>query len=359
MYILLDKKYASKSIISSVLNGISAVTKRKKVEIFCTDNAEKIPNGTKIAIVVGFSQKWQQEAVEVLNARGIHPLILGFTVYDMCLPYSCVTFDFLRSMHSLTEELLKKKRGKIAFLGYNPDSLSDKMKLAGVQAAARKYGETVTVFENKGDITLCLEQFLRYGKTIDNIVCGNDYIAVLLCVFYFDAVKDKNLCSCAKSTLSDYACLPYPSCLIDYYKAGEVLARLYFVLLNLEEIHPLTATLEMKILTENGKFKSAYRTHFSKRGEYVNFYGDIRVKEAECLDAMLCSCDDLDFQIINGMMQGYSYEKLAEILPMAVNTIKYRVRMMTERADVKGKKDLLSVLKKFHINLSDGRKNEN
>ena len=88
------------------------------------------------------------------------------------------------------------------------------------------------------------------------------------------------------------------------------------------------------------------------KGTLVNFYGDDIVVDIDAIERMLINCDNLDMNIINGMIKGYTYEKISEINYMAVNSIKYRIKKMEDSLNVKSRKEFMEYLKKYDILLS-------
>lgn len=77
------------------------------------------------------------------------------------------------------------------------------------------------------------------------------------------------------------------------------------------------------------------------------FYGDNEMSELIRIENMLLSCDEIDSEIINLLMSGYSYEEIAEKLYCALNTVKYRVRKMKDTCKCDSKRALVDMIKGY------------
>ena len=65
---------------------------------------------------------------------------------------------------------------------------------------------------------------------------------------------------------------------------------------------------------------------------------------------MVLNCDEMDIKILKGLMDGQSYEQVAENNYFSVNTVKYRVNLMLKNSRMyKNKKELLIALKKYKL----------
>ena len=81
-----------------------------------------------------------------------------------------------------------------------------------------------------------------------------------------------------------------------------------------------------------------------------NYYGDESVKELDNLDRMLLNCDEMDIKILKGLLEGLSYEQVAELHYFSANTVKYRVHLMMKNGGgYASKKDLLAEIEKYGL----------
>ena len=347
--VLIEENYSSNNRIKTIFDGMNSVLKKKRLSIEVFKSVDEIKGSPRVVILICASLKWTTDAIKALSARGIHPLIFGFQYLDTLHQYSCINLTYTKTTYMLTGYLLSENPGEIAVIGYNSDSLPDRLKLAGAKHAAEQYGVPVKVFKNHGDVIACIKDFAENGGDVKNVVCLNDVFAVIIRNCYPELFADKRVCSCNGMKISEYTELPYPAGFISYYKAGERIAELYLFLMRLDEICSTTLTLEMDIVpgSRYGGTFPLIDTAYSQSG--VDFYGDKTVDEVERLNRMLLMLDEIDEQILHDIMAGVCYEEIADNRHLALNTVKYRVHAMVKNADVSGRKELVSLMEKYNL----------
>lgn len=338
--------------MSLILDGISTVAKKKRMAIKLYKDIDRLPEGISVVVLICASLKWATDTIERLNDQNIHPLLFGFQYVDTMYQYSGITLTYTKTTYQLTKYILAGEGGKTAFVGYNEDSLPDKLKLMGMKYAVKEAGEEFRIFKSHGDVNACIEEFAENGGDIRNVVCANDSIAMVIRSSYPHLLEGKKLCSCSGLKISELMENPHPTTKINYFKAGTQIAELYLFLLKGDKINSTIMTLEMDIYIgkeilssiENPKNNIIY----SRKA--VDFYGDKNIQEVENLDLMLLNCDETDMNILKDMTEeGLSYEKIAEKYYLAANTVKYRVHAMMRNARVESKKDLLACIRKYNL----------
>ena len=358
VHILVEENYTNNNRLSVILNGITCVLKKKRMAIKLHKKMETIPESTSVVIVIYASLNWVKETVEKLNEKRVHPILLWVQDVDTMYKYSGLTFSFTQTMYQLTKYVLSqqspKKAGKAktAFLGYNDDSTPDKLKKRGVAYAVEEAGGELVVFKNRGNVGECIRDFLQNGQDVDTIVCGNDSIAVILRTLYPEALQGRQICSCSGLKISQYVDDPYPTTFIDYYEAGKRLAELYLFINKSETIAPTVMNLQMGICVGKEQlFVDGFpQNSLTDHGQIINYYGDESVKELDNLDRMLLNCDEMDIKILKGLLEGLSYEQVAELHYFSANTVKYRVHLMMKNGGgYASKKDLLAEIEKYGL----------
>ena len=349
-YILIEENYAENNRVHKLLDGIGSVAKKKHDDIGIFNQACELPDDCRVAILICQSLKWSTDRIEELNERGIHPLVFGFQYLDTMYKYSSIAPNYTKSAYRLTKYILSEQKGKTAILGYNEDSLPDRLKYIGIRYAVNEAGESYEVYKNHGDVISCLNQFSEKCGEISNIVCCNDNIAVMLYNKYKDIIKDKRICSCSGMKISEYFEDPYPVCRVDYIEAGVQLAMLYRFLLKEEVIYSTVMTFDMEFIEGRGDIPMAspagaeiYST------SEIDFYGDKNLSDMEALDIMLSNCDETDIAILYDIKSGLTYEKIAENHYLAINTVKYRVKKMLDTVGTDSRRTLIALLDEYGV----------
>lgn len=348
IHILIEENYSDNNRFHRLLDGISSVARKRHEEVAVYKQTDDLPDDCRLVVLVCQSLKWSMERVAELNERGVHPLVFGFPYLDTLYDYSSIAPNYTKAAYRLTRYMLAQSDGKIAFLGYNEDSLPDRLKYTGIRYAASEAGQAVETFENRGDIAACLEQFSLGCDGIQNIVCCNDNVAILLRCRYPHLLTGRHMGSCSGLKISEFFRDPYPVCRVDHFSAGARLASLYFLLAKEETVCSTVMTFDMEF--SHGESAPRGLPHVETYSdESVDFYGDKNFRCIECLDRMLTECDETDIRILAAVMNGKTYADIAETCYLAVNTVKYRIKKMSESAGVTSRKQLQALVTEYQL----------
>ena len=358
-YILIEENYSENNRVHQLLEGIGQIAKKKHDDIAVFKLADELPADCRVAIIICQSLKWSTDRIEELNAKGIHPLVFGFQYLDTMYKYSSIAPNYTKSAYRLTKYILSDSVGKTAILGYNEDSLPDRLKYIGIRYAVNEVGGEYEVFKNHGNVLRCLDEFAERCEKITNIVCCNDNIAVMLYAKYKSVLEGRRICSCSGNKLSEFFENPYPVCRIDYTEAGVQLAMLYRFLLKEEVIYSTVMTFDMEFLEGRGEIpnSSPVNAEIYSQSE-VDFYGDENLCEMEALDIMLSNCDETDLAILADVTSGMTYEKISEKHYLAINTVKYRVKKMLDTVGTDSRRTLIALFESYGVKFKNCDKTE-
>lgn len=343
--VLVEPNYADNPRFFRLLDGVTAVAKKKRMEVITATDAVGLPE-SRVWIVVGASSKWTTACIAALNERGIHPLVFGFQLLDTMQRYSALAPNYTQAAYRLTRALLTENVGKTAILGYNEDSLPDRLREIGIRYALNEAGVDYEIFVNHGDAFACLDDFASRCEDIKNIVCCNGEIAVKLWNDYPQLLQERKTCSCMGLKMSEYSDIAYPVCKCDYYAAGGQLAKLYLQLVKEKDIHSVVMTFDMELV---GIGKESFAKERERSGSVVDFYGDESLKTIEAIENMLSSCDETDEEILTDILAGLTYESIAEKRFLAVNTVKWRIKRMLKTTGAANKKELTVLMEKYRL----------
>ena len=352
VHVLVEESYVGNNRTELILDGMNFVLKKKRIPVKTYTSIDALPEGVRVVVLLCASLKWTMDTIAELNKRSIHPLLFGFQYIDTMYQYSCITPTYTKSMYRLVRHILSARAGKTAFVGFNEDSLPDRLKLAGVRYATNEFGVECVVFGSHGDVEKCISDFAAAAKGIDHVVCCVDSVAMILKNVYPEILRGKTICSCSGTRVSEFAGEPIPTTKINYFKAGMQVAELYQFLNKCYETVSTTMTLEMDVDLGGGKTLETDVVQPSEiiySEKAVDFYGDKRVSEVENLDSMLIRCDEMDLNILREITNGCPYEQIAEKYYMAPNTVKYRLHAMLVNGGFLNRKELLAAIEKYNL----------
>ena len=350
IHILVEENYLQNNRFHRLFEGISSAARKKHEDVSICRRVDELPSGCRLVVLVCQSLKWSVDRVAELNAAGIHPLVFGFPYLDTMYDYSSIAPNYTKAAYLLTRHLLSARGGKVALLGYNEDSLPDRLKCTGIRYAAAGAGQEIEIYRNSGEVSACLEEFSRRCDGIVNIVCCNDNVAILLRRLYPQLLIGRNMGSCSGLKLSEFFDDPYPAFRVDHFEAGVRLASLWFLLVKEDSIPSTVMTFDMRFSLGRREMVADEISVDTYGGECaVDFYGDKNFEMMERLDGMLTMCDDTDLSILAALMRDETYACISERLYLAVNTVKYRVKKMTEAAGVSSRRELQMLLQEFGL----------
>lgn len=341
--ILVEQNYKDNLRFLQLTEGITSRQRRRSdVEIY--RSVEEIPNDSRPVILVSQSMSWAQKRIGELCRAGFYPIVFGHSRPNLPYRYCCVLPDYTRAAYRLTRHLITKKSGgRVAILGYNGDSMPDRLKYIGIKEALAEAGASHELFKNFGNIGDCLSGFSSRADGFDVAVCCNDNIAVALTALYPELSARLTLGSCSGSKISEFFENPYPVCRIDYIAAGEMLARLSDLVARDSSLYSGVITLDMQTNFEDCELSDR------PDGGEVDFYGDKGLLRMERLNAMLEYADDCDLEILDGLVRARTYVEIADACFIAEGTVKYRTKKLLEHAGVATKRELVDMLSEFGI----------
>ena len=95
------------------------------------------------------------------------------------------------------------------------------------------------------------------------------------------------------------------------------------------------------------KFKEGIELDRSLPNPGDVFYEDNEINEMMLLEKLLYESEDLDKQIVRYLLEGDSYEQIAEKSFLTVSTVKYRVKKMVSHCRLNNRSQLLELLRRY------------
>jgi len=275
--------------------------------------------------LLGSSARWMRAVLHKVTEYGIFPVLCGVGTVDCSAPHCLITQDYTRSARELTLRLAAAGCRRVAFFGCNPDSNTDRLKLAGYRAARGTSAEE-DIFFNRGDIAACIGEFLARRGAYDGILFTNVYVCAALLT---ELGTDTPAAACfGDSPLLDYLCPSAPRAALDYRLAGEKAADLYPYLCEGGRELRMTVTIPSKFRPDSGEVSAAPVTAAERIDPFDPFYGDPAIQRAAQLEQLLVSTTEDDLHILSALREGSTYEQTAALCCMGVSSIKYRLRRL-------------------------------
>ncbi|MBQ6892624.1 MAG: substrate-binding domain-containing protein [Clostridia bacterium] len=314
------------------------------------------PNEKRVLMYIGFSPKSTLNDLAYLTANGIHTLMLNYGYEDFSGACSKVLLNCRDAMEKSISYLLSHNRDRIALFGVNPNSSTDMIRLEVFSEYLRSIGRAPSddVYYNDSTINECRERFSKSIRNYNAVICVNEVVAFLLMRWLrdsgIDVPRDLFVISCGYSTmLAEHSVPTLTSVSADQSEVGAQAVIAYSALMKNPGNIALTVQVEAK-LTVRGSTDFAPDTGtvaFAPENAgkaCVNFYRDPSVRRFFSIEMLLLESDDLDRGILDGLLAGDTYPKMAERLYTSENVISYRIKRMCKTAGSNSKNELVELI---------------
>lgn len=306
----------------------------------------------QVVVVTNGSQPYVNGAIRGLVEASKQVVLSGLDSERFSEMISCATSSRRTDMERLVYYLISQGRRRIALVGFWRGSINDTIFYHAAMGAATRYcapiPEHAAYFWNN-QLTESLVPFIQNSSQFDAAICPNDTVALCLVRFCrqnkIAIPDDLYLTGISNMEIGRY-CDPSLTTLgMDFHSIGcETLNVWHYIQDHLPRQTSIKVLVPGKlIIRASTDFKPELPYTFlnnipncAPEGNPDNqFFTDQLINALIRVENCLHQCDELDQKILVGMMQGKSYESLAEALFLSVSAIRYRRNRIFKNADVK------------------------
>lgn len=317
------------------------------------------PMHRPLALLIGTSVSWMPQTQARLSQLGVHCLVLAYSAAMLAGSVSSVSMDYRQAVNMLAQYLGQHGHPRIAMFGINPDSATDMLKKTAFLNYARQSGGVdpeQDVFWNDGHLSETCRQFFALLDRYDAVICANNIAAIILKHYlagqgiripddlFMTSIGDTKLAQLTKPSMT--------TAQLDFFEVGRQAVQMLAILHKNPELSSLSATLNCKIhVGESTAWQPA--GHYAELAggdealRTVNFYSDPDVIDVLHIEDLLSRCDDIDLNILKGIVSQLKYIDLAEDLHISENTVKYRIKKMLSITEQASREDLMNLLLRY------------
>lgn len=338
----LESSAAHPSYLDQIFDGIKKrAASRRETVLSVTEDIEALAACKKSnahCIILLHSDRAACERVfQTLSANGIHVILANIGISGTCGTYSLVEADYEGTAYRLTSKLLSSGGQRPVFLGFNPKSYHDALRLRGAYSACAEHNLSCQIIENRGDIAAAAGSFLTRRNEFDTIICSNDFITYSLLSTAPD-IQHLPIASLGGNMLFDHDTVL--SARIDYEQLGAYIVDTYLLLDKAD--YSISITLRIPAQIE----QSTSRLYLTNKISSDNFYQDKTVDLIERIQRIQSGADDIDTAIFERLKQGMTYERIADELYLSLRTIKNRAKKMYDLLGCHTKKEFLLLIRR-------------
>lgn len=357
---MIEPAFQNSSWCNAILDGLIKALSKKRLNYTIVNEVPKKreTDNPTFLILISSSEGWLTSAISVCRDQKIHPVVLGSQPHKhMPTAYSSVTSNIRQSMSYLITYLKKHKRIKPALYGINPASLQDTARKESFLSFFETESEQ-DIYYNNGSLEKCFNDFKNNYDKYDCVICANDYSAISL-IKYFET----NNISFEKLLPVSYGGTLLASRYTDklitismsYEEYGKAAISICETLSKNPALLYLNVAVKWKIVASDKQIaddilleEKPSSLPTSNKAQDNLFYDDKQMQDMILTENMLCFCDKTDFIVISMLLNGSSYEQIAENCYISVNTVKYRLKKLMDIVKAKNKKEFITFLKKYY-----------
>ena len=364
MYVLGEPLHTSAYWYTMMHDAITqrAAYRRQQIIDLSMEQLDRIPPACAPVIVIGATRHWQDEAVRQLRARNLRCVLLSTNAQSISENVSVITLNQSSMAEYAVRYFCAAERRRIAYVAYNPRSITDNAKLEALRAACRLYGLAFgegDIYPFDGDLEQCVDSFAAQCAPYDAVLCANDVSGIMLARHAGLAEKkriprDMYVISYGNTLLSKLISPTLTSVTLDYRQAGTIAVDNVIYLRKNPGISAQCTIIRARmILGASTDFLPAPEAlPLPSASEapppgYPGFYGDPVTKEILQMEAMLNSLDATGLRIVLALLQGQQKKQILDSLYIAESTYKYRLRRICAVAGVRKKEDLIARLRRW------------
>jgi DNA-binding LacI/PurR family transcriptional regulator len=349
-----------------IIQGIHDNAHQKKLPLrlfYQPEDLRKIPqkDSRRLTIVLSESRVHSETLLRFLNENTIHPIFVNDQLSGALYPFSYIAPDLYSAIYKLTKLIVNEHPEPSAFVGFNGDSFADKCQAGGFTEAAAESGVPYKIIANTGNIDRCIKRVLKDIKKYKNYICANDELALLL----IKTLKENGLSpdnfNISGSSNTKAGALSRPSlttvmCGCDYYTMGMLAVNIYVFQHKSGIRQNILNNLECKIVPRESTHLKAKIPDPSPgpphgAAKFVDFYGNPSISRIEKLEYMFANCDRVDMAILHGLRAGKTYEGIAELNNIAINTVKYRIKKMENNLGIRNRAEHRGRIAEFDLDV--------
>ncbi len=349
--------------ITDILAGISKEALKKNITIIDYNGQKPIVTddySRPLVLAIGYSYQWMENTCRILKKQGVEPLLVnaGQDFRTETLDVSgFVSFGIAKAMYNVICYLLSNKRNKIAFFGAHDETHSDQIKIEEFLKLSQHFGLNLGEADVYKDLTLadCIKSFELNMHRYNAVICSSDAAAVFLTKWLEErgilVPEDLFIIGFGNSIVSDAIKPTITTVENNFVELGKQAVKLHQFLQKNTDIHCGSVLVDCPLIerqsTGSIRYKKSSPRFISSGMPLYDFDPDVlTVLQVE---ELLRMWDDIDRQIISGLLKGKTIISIAEGLFVSVSAVKYRIKKMLTAANLKDKEELTQIIKKYNV----------
>lgn len=323
----------------------------------------------KSVILIGFNHENLMDSIKRFSSQKMKIILAGMDSDSLGSQISCVTHSRSREIVRMIRYLYSCGKQRIAVVGSAENSLNDTVKVE----AAKRYSadkpypiRQKDIFQWRTSIDECVQAFLPRWKDYDAIICPNDYTA-------FDVIRqlvrndvripeDLYVTGFSNQMIGRFCRPSITTVMMDHPLIGDYAFSVWQQLRSLSESDfVIKKYLPGKLIVRGS---TAYQPNTAPEDQIIlwdgayeadQFYKNPTIQSLMKLDNCFQQLDELDLQLVQGILGSESYEKIADRLYISLGTLHYRMSKIYLSIGCRTRAEFTQIISKWydHFEISD------
>lgn len=359
-----EEKSASSTQYMRILQGIRSAANRccAHMELVSQENPRDMDFDAMppVVIVTGASMPLIQSTIALLREHGRRAVLAGTDSEQFGHDVSCATPSRRTETQQLVNYLYRCGRKSIALVGFGENSINDAFRLHAAMSAVAAWGRFLTggdVYQWHKDPQESFAGFLPKARQYDTVICPNDITAI--CFMNeckrrgLEIPRDLFVASFGNASVGRFYRPSLTSMTMDMLCVGEQAFQVWRFLMDSGggPQAALKITVPSRILVRESTAGQPLRPGGVPDQPALRedlFYEHPTISVLVRLEKCISQCDEIDMRIIAGIMQGDSYEQIADSLFISASTLRYRLNRIFANADV-SRRGMFEALVREHL----------
>ena len=345
-------------------NGISAAAAKKQMTTkVYTDCAKLMEDASsdRTVIVIGYESPRLRDNLLRLTGKKKQVILAGLDAERFGSGISSTSPSRRGATAMLIQYLVACKRERIALVACGESSVNDLMRceiLKGYLYTRGCPNPDDAIFFYRERVDESFEAFWEKRENFDAVICPNDYVALCFIRYCEEhglrVPEDLYVAAFSNRTLSRYCKPSITSMSINFVDVGECSYYAWEFLENHKmEDHQIHITTPSSLIVRES---TAYEMHEMDTENAIlldaahqggPFYSEPVIANVMHVENCLTQCDALNLKIIQGILNGESYDSIEDRLFLSRSALNYRLKKIFTYAQTQNRKEFESLFRHY------------
>lgn len=362
--VLWDEECFNSSIYKEMCNGICTAASKKQMTTRIFADCRKLiedASSDSAVIVVGYESPRLRDNLLQLTERNKQVILAGLDAERFGSGISSTSPSRRGATAMLIQYLAACKKERIALVACGESSVNDLMRCEMLKSYLYTRGcpnpdDAIFFYHERVDESF--DAFWEKRENFDAVICPNDYVALCFIRYCEEhglrIPEDLYVAAFSNRTLSRFCKPSITSMSINFVDVGECSYYAWEFLENHKmDNHQIHITTPSSLIVRES---TAYEMHqidaknsilFDAAHQGGPFYSEPVIANVMHVENCLTQCDGLNLKIVQGILNGESYDSIEDRLFLSRSALNYRLKKIFAYAQTQNRKEFESLFRHY------------